>query len=151
MAQFDSENQPAKRRGKAFKTKLFEAIREQSLLQVKQSASTDEVEQVFIQHLAIQAMGSDADGALLKELMNKCFPPLKATMDSYDFDLSPEASPSEKAQQILVAISNAQIPPDVGAMLINAAKAALDIEALTDIKDRLEALEKLYAKSIETT
>jgi hypothetical protein len=152
MAQFDENNQPAKRRGKAFKTKLFEAVRAQSLLHVKPDSPIDEVEQVFIQNLALKAMGEDGDLVLLKDLMNKSYPPLKPTMDAFDFDLDPDSTPSEKAQQILVAVSNGQIPPDVGSLLINAAKAALDIEALTDIKLRLEALEKLYdAKSSETT
>lgn len=152
MGQFSADNQPDNRRsrGKAFKTKLMEAIRKKALLNVTSDASLDEVEQAFIQHLAVTAMADD-EHSLLKDLMNRSFPPLKPTMDAFNFELDPDSSPSEKAQAILVAVSKGEIPPDVGSMLINASKAALDIEALTDIKDRISALEKLYEQSRQET
>jgi len=145
--QFSSENQPSKGRGKAFKTKLYEAMRAQSLLHTTPDMKPEEVEQVFIQHLALQAMKEDGDIYLLKDLMNKSFPPLKPTMDTFNFALSEDSSPSEKAQAILIATAKGDIPPDVGTMLIGAAKNALDIEAITELKERITALEKLYEQS----
>ena len=79
--------------------------------------------------------------------MNRSFPPLKPTMDTFNFALDAGSSPSDKAQAILVATANGDIPPDVGTMLIGAAKNALDIEALTELKERIMALEKLYESS----
>lgn len=146
--QFGTDKQPNKRRGKAFKTKLFEAIREKALLEASPDASNDDVEQLFIQHLAVQAMSEDNIG-MLRELMNKSYPPLKPTMDAFSFDLPEDSSPSQKAQAILVAVSNGDLPPDVGSMLITASKAALDIDVMTDLKERIEALEKLYESSKE--
>jgi len=84
---------------------------------------------------------------LLKDLMNRSFPALKPTMDTFNFALESDSTPSEKAQAILVATANGDIPPDVGTMLIGAAKNALDIEALTELKERIMKLEDLYEKN----
>ena len=40
-----------------------------------------------------------------------------------------------------MAISTGDIPPDVGSMLIQAAKNMVDIELATDLKERIEAIE----------
>jgi len=149
-SQFSSDNQPSRGRGKAFKTKLFEAMREEALLDLAPEASVEDVEKAFVQKLAREAMAEGGVG-MLRELMSRSYPPLKPTMDAFNFQLDPESTPSEKAQAILVAVSNGDIPPDVGTMLINASKAALDIEALTDIKDRIAALEDLYEQSRQET
>jgi len=147
MTTFDSENQPSKRRGKAFKTKLFEAMKAKSLLNSTPEMNVELVEQKFIEHLAYEAMKTEnPDIYLLKDLMNRSFPPLKATMDTFNFELDPDSSPSDKAQAILVATSMGDIPPDVGTMLIGAAKNALDIEALTELKDRIMKLEAMFEK-----
>jgi hypothetical protein len=154
MSKFDSDNQPEQRRGrgKAFKTKLFEAIRAKALLNVPDDATNEEVEQAFIQHLALEALKADEpDIYLMKDLMARAFPPIKAAMDTFNFELDPDSSPSEKAQAILVAVSRGEIPPDVATMLINASKAALDIEALTEMKDRIDALEKAYEQSSQAS
>ena len=82
--------------------------------------------------------------------MNKSYPPLKPTMDAFNFELEENASPSEKAQAILMAVSKGELPPDVGSMLIGASKAALDIDVMTDLKERIDALEKMYESSQES-
>ena len=148
MTTFDTDNQPSKRRGKAFKTKLFEAMKAKSLLNSTPEMNVELVEQKFIEHLAYEAMKTEnPDIYLLKDLMNRSFPPLKATMDTFNFELDPDSSPSDKAQAILVATSMGDIPPDVGTMLIGAAKNALDIEALTELKDRIMKLEEMFEKA----
>ncbi len=147
MSKFDSDNQPDKRRtrGKAFKTKLFDAIKAKALINATEEMDTEEIEQLFIEHLAYEAMKEEKpDLYLLKDLMNRSFPALKPTMDTYNFALDPNTTPSEKAQAILVATAQGDIPPDVGTMLIKASKDALDIEALTELKERILKLEKLY-------
>jgi len=150
MTEFTQERQPTKRRSKAFKTKLFDAMKAKALLKATPDMNTEQVEALFIQHLAFNAMcDENPDPYLLRDLMNRSFPPLKPTMDTYNFELDPEASASDKAQAILVATSNGDIPPDVGTMLIGAAKNALDIEALTELKERILKLEKLYESSKE--
>ena len=153
LTKFDSDNQPEKRRGKAFKTKLYEAMKAKSLLLTSPEMNNELVEQMFIEHLAYEAMKTEnPDIYLLKDLMNRSFPPLKATMDTFSFDLDADSSPSDKAQAILMAVSHGDIPPDVGTMLIGAAKNALDIEVMTDLKDRITKLEKAYESTIiETT
>lgn len=149
MPEFTSNNQPdsgRRGRGKAFKTKLFEAMKAKALLNATEDMSLEDVEQLFVNHLAFEAMKEDGDMYLLKDLMNRSFPPLKPTMDTVNFELKEDSSPAEKAQAILMAASRGELPPDVGDMLIRASKAALDIEALTELKDRILALEDLYEK-----
>ena len=146
--QFSKENRPTRARDKAFKTKLFEAMKSKALLNATPEMGVEAVELLFIEHLAYEAMKTeDPDIYLLKDLMNRSFPPLKATMDTFNFALDPESSPSDKAQAILMATAMGDIPPDVGTMLIGAAKNALDIEALTELKERISNLEKLYESS----
>jgi hypothetical protein len=145
MPTFDSENQPSKRRGKAFKTKMFEAIKAKALLETSPNSSNEDVEAAFIQLMVTKAFTED-DGNMLVHLLSRAFPPLKQSMDTVNFNLDPDSSPSEKAQAVLVAVAQGEIPPDVGTMLINASKAALDIEALTELKERIDKLERVYER-----
>ena len=42
---------------------------------------------------------------------------------------------------ILDAVSTGVIPPDVGALLVQAAKYTIDIEQATELKDRMDKIE----------
>lgn len=137
-------NDDVRKRGKAFKTILFDAIRDDSLLSVSHGATNEEVERSYIGHIAARAFDSeDKDsGTLLKETLNKSYPGLKATMPDVQFDLPSDATPVQKAEAILKAVSNGDIPPDVGALLIQAAKHTIDIEMATELKERMSKLEE---------
>ena len=152
---FTSENQPEnrKKRGKSFKNKLLDVIREESMINVTPGASLETAEKAFIKTLARRAFSEDdAQGlTLLRELLSKSYPTLKSTMDTFTFDLKEDSTPAEKAAAILSAIAQGEIPPDVGSTLIQAAKNMIDIELATDLKERIEALEKLYDSSGEET
>jgi len=133
-----------KKRGKAFKTLLFDAIREESLLDVPHTATKEDVERSYLTHIAKRAFDSeDKDsGSLLKETLSKSYPGLKSTMPNVNFDLPENSKPIEKAEAILKAVSDGDIPPDVGALLIQAAKYTIDIEMATDIKERMDKIEE---------
>ena len=139
---FSSENQP-KGRGMSFKNKLLEVIRDNSLLGVGVNESKERAEQAYLKHLAKRAFDPDDDHShiLLKELLSKSYPSLKPTMDTFDFKLNENSTPAEKAEALIMAISTGDIPPDVGSMLIQAAKNMVDIELATDLKERIEAIE----------
>jgi hypothetical protein len=143
MSEFTSDNQP-KGRGRSFKTKLFEVIRNESLLDLEPNASIDTAENAYLKHFATRAFDSSdqASGALLKELLSKSYPGLKATMPTIDFDLPENSTPIQKANAILKAVSEGGIPPDVGALLIQAAKYTIDIEIGTEMKERIEKIEE---------
>lgn len=150
---FSKDNQPPKGpRGRSFKNKLLDVIKENSLIDCSVNDSKETTEKVFLKHIAVRAFDRDDNQShtLLRELLSKSYPTLKATMDTFNFELSEDSTSSEKAEAILMAISNGNIPPDVGSMLIQAAKSVVDIEMATDLKERIEALEKLYDCASET-
>ena len=143
MATFTTENQP-KGRGRSFKNKLLDVIRNEGLLDVSPTAGNDTAENAYLKHLAERAFDSEdpASATLLKELLSKSYPGLKATMPNIEFDLPPDSTPIQKANAILEAVSTSVIPPDVGALLIQAAKYTIDIEMGTEMKDRIEKIEE---------
>jgi hypothetical protein len=130
-------------RGRSFKNKLLDVIRNESLLELD-GASPETAENAYLKHLATRAFDSDdpASPTLLKELLNKSYPGLKATMPDVTFTLPDDASPVEKAEAILKAVSDGDIPPDVGALLIQAAKHTIDIEMATELKERMKKIEE---------
>ena len=133
-----------RKRGKAFKTILLESIRNNALIGCNDTTSTEDTELAYVSHVAERAFNSDDkdSGTLLKELLSKSFPGLKSTLPSVEFDLPKESTPIQKANAILDAVSNGAIPPDVGALLIQAAKYTIDIEMATELKDRMDKIEK---------
>lgn len=67
---------------------------------------------------------------------------LKPINHDITFKLKEQSTPLEKANSILDAVSDGVIPPDVGVMLIQATKHAIDIEIATEIKERLAKIEE---------
>jgi len=137
-------NSEERKRGKAFKTLLFEAIREESLLDIGHGATKEEIERSYIAHIAKRAFDPDDrdSGTLLRETLNKSYPGLKATLPAIEFDLPKDATPLQKANAILDAVATGVIPPDVGAILVQAAKHTIDIEMATELKDRMDKIEE---------
>jgi len=137
-------NPDERKRGKAFKTLLLESIKEGSLLGVSHNDTKEKVEQAYVNHIAARAFDAkDPQSAtLLKELLSKSYPGLKSTMPNIEFDLPKDSTPIQKANAILEAVSSGVIAPDVGALLIQAAKYTIDIEMGTEMKDRIEKIEE---------
>ena len=142
MAEFTTDNQP-KGRGRSFKTKLLDVIRNEGLLEVGPAASDDAAENAYLKHLATRAFDKDdaQSATLLKELLSKSYPGLKSTLPNINFELPPNSTPMQKANAILDAVSTGVIPPDVGALLVQAAKYTIDIEQATELKDRMDKIE----------
>lgn len=143
MPQFTSDNQP-KTRGRSFRTKLFDTIRNECLLDLPENSSKDTVENAFLKHLATKAFNEDDPQStyLLRELLNKSYAGLKSTMPEIAFDLDEDSTPLQKANAILKAVSDGKIPPDVGALLVQSAKHTIDIEVGTELKERIEKIEE---------
>ena len=59
-----------------------------------------------------------------------------------EFNFPKEGSPTEKAFAVVEAISNGTLPADVGQTIIGIIKDAVVIEESTDLKARIEELEK---------
>ena len=82
---------------------------------------------------------------LLNMVLNRIEPPLKAIAPMVEFNFDINAKPHEQANQILKAVANSQIAPDIGQMFVGSIKSMIDIEEYTDLKARIEALEKALA------
>ena len=127
---FSKDTQPKKGRGKSERTKILEAMQR-----------AGQTEEGFYDLLMEKAFNPE-DNFTFKELLNRMSPMPKAVNPLYNFDLPKESRPHEKAAFVLDAISTGVIPSDVGNICIQAIKAMIDIEEYTDLKERIEKLEK---------
>lgn len=128
---FTSENQPDKKGGQWFKTKLIDSLKRQGM-----------TEEGFIDLLVQKAIADG--GVFLQELLKRYNPVPKQSHAAIVIDDWPkEGTPADKANKVLDCISTGQIPPDVGAILIESISKSLGIEEVTELAKRLEAVEKL--------
>ena len=134
---FSSNTQPIKRRGKSTRTKLLEAL--------KRAGHTEEG---FLDTLIEKAFDSD-DSFTFKELLTRLAPVDKAVAPMVEFDFPKDAKPHEQAGAVMEAVSNGIVPPDIGNMFIASIKSMIDIEEYTDLKDRIERIEKSLGVSCE--
>lgn len=144
---FNSTNQPKpekKKRGKSLKTVLFEVMRKESMLGLAKNASNDAAQAAFINHVAGRAfdVNDAASPQILKEFLSKMYPGLKSTLEKVEFSFPANGSPSEKSLAVIEAISTGVLPADVGQVVIGIIKDAVVIEESTDLKARIDALEK---------
>ena len=95
----------------------------------------------FYDELVTRAFNPD-DNFTFKEILARMSPIPKAVAPVYKFDLPKEAKPHEKADYVLTAISNGELPSDIGNICIQAIRAMIDIEEYTDLKERIEKIEK---------
>lgn len=132
-------------RGRAIKTLMLEAIREESLLSLTPKSTREDAEKAYLKHIAKRAFNPEdpASPTLIKTLMDKSYPSIKATMPTYDFEFDVNAKPMEQASQIIKASSTGQIPPDVASVFVQSIKNMIDIEEYTDLKERIEKLEAI--------
>ena len=148
---FSKERQPARGRGKSFKTLLLDVIREECLLDLEDGATRDEANKAFIKHAAQRAFtpGDPNSAMLLKEFMSKSYPSLKPTLERFSFNFPEGGTDSQKALAIVEAISSGDLPPDVGQLVMGIIKDNSVIEANTDLKERIEQIEKSLGLSVE--
>jgi len=128
------DNLPA--RGKGKKSLMLEAIRSVC------GSEHDFLKQVI--NIGVGGISGDPapNPALLTLVLNRIEPPFKAVAPMVEFDFDSNSKPHEQAAQILQAVSNGQIAPDIGQMFVASIKSMIDIEEYTDLKDRIEKLEK---------
>lgn len=146
MSKFTTDNQPSpekKKRGKSFKTKLFEAIREKAELEVGVGATSEEQEQSYLHHIAKRAFNPDDPNSAmcLKMLTERMYPPLKANAAKVNFEFDPTLKPHEQASQVLKAAADGCIAPDVAQIFISSIQSMLKIEEVTELTKRLDAIE----------
>ena len=131
MARFDSNNQPANRRGrsKSERTRIVEAME-------RLSKSEDS----FYEMLVIRAYNPD-DSFGASEILKRIAPLKRQTMPMIEFDFDDEAPAHIQAAQVMKATSQGLIPPDVANMFVNSISSMMKIEETTDMARRIEEIE----------
>jgi hypothetical protein len=136
---FSKNKQPKKRspRSKGKKTLMLDAIRAQ--------VKGGELE--FLKKVVEHAMGDPLKAIapnpqLLTLVLQRVEPPFKATMPMVDFEFDSSLKPHEQAAQVLGAASSGELSPDIANIFIQSIKSMIDIEEYTDLKERIEAIEK---------
>lgn len=140
---FSEGMQPDKRRGKSKRTLILEAIKSESLLTVSPDSSNEDCEKAFFGHILKRAVNPEDQNSamLLKTVLDKGWSSVKSSMEPVKFKLDKSKTLDEQANQILIAISDGDLPPDVGVMMINAITNMLKIKEVTDLEERIKALE----------
>lgn len=88
------------------------------------------------------AAALDGDVQAMRIVLERLAPPLKARVEPVEFDLDTDGSYTDQARQIMRAVSEASVPPDVGRMLIDGIAAVARVDELDEIRKRIEALEE---------
>ena len=132
LTSFSEDKQPVKRRGKAQRTLLLDALKEQSY-----------DEGSFYKLILERAMNPNdpASAMLMKEVLTRLYPNAKPTMPLVEFELPSNSTPVKKVEALEKAVSDGSIPGDLAKVMVDIIKSGLEIGEITDLKDRIEALE----------
>ncbi len=129
---FTSENQPTNRKsGPNIKSRLVAALGRANL-----------TEDQFLDLLISKAVAEG--GVFLQEVLKRYSPIPKQSHDPIVIENWPQdGTPAEKANAVLLCMSEGVIPPDLGALFIESISKSLGIEEVTELAIRLEKIEKL--------
>jgi hypothetical protein len=75
-------------------------------------------------------------------VLARCSPAIKARAERVEFELCPDRTLADQAQQILQAVADGHVDPDTGKMLIGCIESVSSIKAVQDLEARLSALEE---------
>lgn len=131
---FSKDRQPTRRRGKELRTRILEAIKEETKLN----------EKGFYKQVAKMAI-SQGDTVMMKELLTRIAPATKPIAPAVQFDFPDDGTPVQQVDAIMVAVSSGKISPDVGQQLVAMIRGKLDVLEISELADRLAQVEKALA------
>ncbi len=126
---FSKKNQPINGRGKSERTKILEAMEWKG-----------NTESGFYDLLIERAFGPD-DSFTWKELLVRMSPIPKSVSPMVKFKFDEDGDPHKQAAQILKAMAIGALPSDTGSLFISSIQSMLKIQEITDIDERLKAME----------
>jgi len=85
-------------------------------------------------------------GVYLQIVASRAVPTYKPTLEPIKIEYDKNGTAVEKASAVYNAVADGEIPADVGSMLIDSLSKMLNIEELTDLKNRLERIEEILNK-----
>lgn len=130
---FSKDQQPKRGRGKSERTKILEAMG-----RMDEPKTQDD----FYDLLATKAFNPE-DSFTFKELLNRLSPIPKATSPFVQFEFDEAATAHIQAKQVIKAMADGLIPTDLGKLFVDSIQAMLKIQEVTDIDERLKAIEAL--------
>lgn len=83
----------------------------------------------------------EGDTGAISVVLSKVMPSLKAQAEKVSFDLDTDAPASEQVAQVLDAIAQGRLAPDVGRLIIDSCKALAECKSIETLEARIEALE----------
>ncbi len=128
---FNSGNQPKERkgRGKSERTKILDSF-----------GRCSKTEEEFYDLLTTKAFNPE-DNFSFKELLSRLSPISKSTFPCVTFEFNKKSLPHEQASQVLDAIAQGIIPSDIGNSFVSSIQSMLKIKEVTDLEERLKAME----------
>ncbi|WKZ84181.1 hypothetical protein N5B55_10325 [Ralstonia pickettii] len=132
---FSAARQPARRRGKELRTKILEAIKEETKMN----------EKGFYKAVAKKAI-SDGDTVMMKELLTRVAPAAKPVAPTVQFDFPEGGTPVEQVDAIVRAVAGGKVSPDVGQQLVAMIRGKLDVLEISELADRLAKIEAQLAE-----
>lgn len=88
----------------------------------------------------------EGDMTAAKIVLDRILPPLKPVAVPVTIEMPPNPTPVIQAEAILAAASSGKISSDIAAQLIQAVAGLTRIIEVEDLKERLEALERITCK-----
>lgn len=137
---FSSEYQPEKRSGgpSSAMKKLRDA------LERKFTSGDVEGYDTFEDWLVDKALAEG--GVYLQVVTSRAVPTYKPTLEPINIEYPANGTPLDKARAVYKAMASGEVPPDVGAVLIDAISKMIAIEEQTELAKRIEQLEAALNK-----
>lgn len=131
-------------RGMSNKNRILEAMKAESFEGLGTKSTRDECEIAFFRKIVRKASDvEDKDsGMMIKLLGDKGWSNMKPTLGNVEFEFPSAGTPTDKALAIVNAMATAKLPPDIGQLMIGIIKDSVIIEEGTDLKSRIENIEK---------
>lgn len=131
---FSAENQPSKKRGKAARGRIIDALGR------CKSSETDFLDAVINSALA-------GDVPLMKEVLVRLHPTPKSSYEPVVFEFPANGTPAQKADALAQAVADGVISVDIASQMVNIIKSGLEITEITELMQRIEILETRLARA----
>jgi len=143
------DNLPA--RGRSNRTLILEVLREKGHLSLTKKSTKEDAEKAFFDNVATTAFNlEDQNRSMcLKLLADKGWASVKPSSEMINFDFDIDAPPHIQAAQVMKAAAEGRVPPDIANTFVQSIKAMIDIEEFTNLKKRLEDIEKSLGLNLE--
>lgn len=135
------DNLPA--RGRSNKTIILEAMREASVLDLTNDSTKDDAEKAFFTLIINSAIASDDPnrGMCIKLLADKGWASVKPSNDCVTFEFDHKGDVYSQSAQIVKAIADGNLAPDIGGGIIQSISSMMGIEDKTLTKNRIDKIE----------